>query len=92
MAAAGAYALAQGKDTMAGSEDLLNPVSKYPKPPFAKELQPWPGLAGKMQPPPDHGENSYKGSGRLTGRKAVNGAARGGRTAYFSSSVLQKMQ
>jgi NAD(P)-dependent dehydrogenase (short-subunit alcohol dehydrogenase family) len=34
-------------------------------------LQPWPGLAGKMNPRPDHGEKSYKGSGRLTGRKAL---------------------
>src|SRR5246127_3010626 len=56
---------------MAGSEDLQDPVSKYPKPPFAKQSQPWPGLAGKMQPPPDHGEKSYKGSCRLAGRKAL---------------------
>ncbi|MDQ6624133.1 MAG: SDR family oxidoreductase, partial [Verrucomicrobiota bacterium] len=33
--------------------------------------QPWPGLAGKMDPKPDHGEKSYKGSGRLAGRKAL---------------------
>ncbi len=30
-----------------------------------------PGLAGKMDPPPDHGETGYKGSGRLAGRKAL---------------------
>ena len=30
-----------------------------------------PGLAGKMNPKPDHGETSYKGSGRLAGRKAL---------------------
>ncbi|MDB5009369.1 MAG: short-chain dehydrogenase/reductase, partial [Mucilaginibacter sp.] len=35
------------------------------------QSQPWPGLAGKMNPRPDHGEKSYKGSGRLTGRKAL---------------------
>ena len=56
---------------MAESEDLQDPVSKYPKPPFAKQSQSWPGLAGKMQPPPDHGEKSYKGSCRLAGRKAL---------------------
>ena len=50
---------------------LQNPIDKYPKPPFAKQKQPWPGLAKDMQPPPDHGETSYKGSGRLTGRKAL---------------------
>ncbi|MEZ2140771.1 SDR family oxidoreductase [Bradyrhizobium sp. DN5] len=51
--------------------DLINPVSRYPKPPFKKQPQPWPGLAGKMEPRPDHGETSYKGSGRLAGRKAL---------------------
>ncbi|MDB5619289.1 MAG: family oxidoreductase, partial [Tardiphaga sp.] len=30
-----------------------------------------PGLASEMDPPPDHGEKSYKGSGRLAGRKAL---------------------
>ena len=48
-----------------------NPVDKYPKPPFQKQEQAWPGLAREMQPPPDHGETSYKGSGRLAGRKAL---------------------
>ena len=53
------------------SEDLQDPTTKYPKPPFEGQLQPWPGLAGKMNPRPDHGELSYKGSGRLSGRKAL---------------------
>ncbi|WP_264596386.1 SDR family oxidoreductase [Rhodoblastus acidophilus] len=50
---------------------LDNPVSKYPKPPFPRQRQPWPGLASKMTPRPDHGEDSYQGSGRLAGRKAL---------------------
>jgi NAD(P)-dependent dehydrogenase (short-subunit alcohol dehydrogenase family) len=50
---------------------LQDPVSKYPKPPFKSQSQPWPGLASKMDPRPDHGEESYKGSGRLSGRKAL---------------------
>jgi NAD(P)-dependent dehydrogenase (short-subunit alcohol dehydrogenase family) len=50
---------------------LENPVTRYPKPPFDSQFQPWPGLAGKMSPRPDHGETSYKGSGRLAGRKAL---------------------
>jgi NAD(P)-dependent dehydrogenase (short-subunit alcohol dehydrogenase family) len=50
---------------------LEDPVGKYPKPPFKGQSQPWPGLAGKMDPRPDHGETSYKGSGRLKGRKAL---------------------
>jgi NAD(P)-dependent dehydrogenase (short-subunit alcohol dehydrogenase family) len=48
-----------------------NPLTKYPKPPFVEQTQPWPGLAGKMTPRPDHGETSSKGSGRLAGRKAL---------------------
>jgi NAD(P)-dependent dehydrogenase (short-subunit alcohol dehydrogenase family) len=48
-----------------------NPVGKYPKPPFDKQSQPFPGLAAKMDPKPDHGETTYKGSGRLAGRKAL---------------------
>ncbi|MCK1741624.1 SDR family oxidoreductase [Bradyrhizobium sp. 139] len=51
--------------------DLINPVTRYPKPPFKKQSQPWPGLAGKMEPRPDHGETSYNGSGRLAGRNAL---------------------
>lgn len=48
-----------------------NPLTQYPEPPFQKQSQEWPGLAGKMLPRPDHGEKSYQGSGRLTGRKAL---------------------
>jgi NAD(P)-dependent dehydrogenase (short-subunit alcohol dehydrogenase family) len=53
------------------AKDLENPVTKYPKPPFGRQSQLWPGLASKMEPRPDHGETSYKGSGRLAGRKAL---------------------
>src|SRR3954452_6372662 len=58
-------------DTSMAEQKLVDPVSRFPKPPFKKQSQPWPGLAGKMQPPPDHGETSYRGSGRLDGRKAL---------------------
>lgn len=50
---------------------LEDPKEKYPKPPFKEQSQPWPGLASKMEPRPDHGEKSYKGSQRLAGRKAL---------------------
>ena len=50
---------------------LTDPTTKYPKPPFSGQSQEWPGLAGKMNPRPDHGEKTYKGSGRLQGRKAL---------------------
>jgi NAD(P)-dependent dehydrogenase (short-subunit alcohol dehydrogenase family) len=52
-------------------EALTDPADKYPKPPFKKQSQAWPGLASQMDPPPDHGEHSYRGSGRLAGRKAL---------------------
>jgi hypothetical protein len=50
---------------------LQDPAVKYPKPPYKRQSQPWPGLASKMDPKPDHGERSYQGSGRLAGRKAL---------------------
>ena len=56
----------------------IDPRTRYPKPPFNTELQPFPGSSAKMNPQPDHGEASYKGSGKLTGRVAlVTGADSG---------------
>ena len=43
----------------------------YPQPPFPPQQQPMPGTTARMQPRPDHGETSYKGSERLHGKKAV---------------------
>ncbi|MBH5397728.1 SDR family oxidoreductase [Bradyrhizobium sp. CNPSo 4010] len=43
----------------------------YPKPPYPAQQQPMPGSTRAMQPRPDHGEESYKGSGRLAGKKAI---------------------
>ena len=43
----------------------------YPKPPYPNQRQPMPGLTAKMDPRPDHGETSYKGSGRLKGKHAI---------------------
>jgi NAD(P)-dependent dehydrogenase (short-subunit alcohol dehydrogenase family) len=63
-------AAAVGAET-ATAAPLQDPQTKYPKPPFQRQQQEWPGLASKMNPPPDHGETSYKGSGRLAGRKAL---------------------
>jgi len=63
--------LAHGSSNSPTAQPLQNPVDKYPKPPFESQSQPWPGLASKMNPRPDHGEKSYRGSGRLLGRKAL---------------------
>jgi NAD(P)-dependent dehydrogenase (short-subunit alcohol dehydrogenase family) len=43
----------------------------YPKPPFPDQPQAMPGKSGAMDPQPDYGETTYKGSGRLQGRKAI---------------------
>jgi len=46
-------------------------MSSTAKPPLPKQQQSMPGHTAAMQPRPDHGEQSYKGSGRLAGKKAV---------------------
>ncbi len=61
----------QGRTYSSTAQPKQDPATKYPKPPYTFIKQPWPGLASKMVPPPDHGEKSYKGSGRLLGRKAL---------------------
>jgi len=43
----------------------------YPNPPFPKQPQAMPGHTAAMQPHPDHGEASYKGSGKLLGKRAI---------------------
>ncbi|MPT24871.1 MAG: glucose 1-dehydrogenase [Starkeya sp.] len=43
----------------------------HPRPPFKEQQQPMPGRTEAMSPRPDHGEESYKGSGRLEGMKAL---------------------
>jgi NAD(P)-dependent dehydrogenase (short-subunit alcohol dehydrogenase family) len=70
LAASAAPALAQGA-APAGGTPLADPRSKYTSDPFPEQNQPWPGLQSKMTPRPDCGETSYKGSGRLAGRRAL---------------------
>jgi NAD(P)-dependent dehydrogenase (short-subunit alcohol dehydrogenase family) len=70
-AAATGPAVAQGEAPSTQATRLVDPQDKYPKPPFKRQSQPWPGLASRMDPRPDHGEKTYRGSGRLAGRKAL---------------------
>ncbi|GGL58113.1 SDR family oxidoreductase [Wenxinia marina] len=56
---------------MADRLKMQDPRDQYPAPPFPKQPQPAPGLARRLEPPADHGEESYKGSGKLEGRKAL---------------------
>lgn len=48
-----------------------NPLTQYPAPPFPAQDQPKPGSVARMTPRPDHGEDSYTGLGRMTGRRAL---------------------
>lgn len=50
---------------------MQDPRTKFTSEPFPEQSQPWPGLVRDMRPRPDHGETSYRGSGRLAGRKAL---------------------
>ena len=68
---AASEAAAKEKNEEPKAAALENPVTLYPKPPFKRQTQEPPGLAMKMEPKPDHGEKSYKGSGKLAGRKAL---------------------
>ncbi|RIV17847.1 SDR family oxidoreductase [Fibrisoma montanum] len=48
-----------------------DPLEKYPQPPHPEPRQDVPGTEAAMQLKADHGETSYRGSGKLTGRKAI---------------------
>jgi hypothetical protein len=50
---------------------LVDPQTKFTKTPFPEQRQKWPALQREMRPVPDCGETSYRGSGRLAGRKAL---------------------
>ncbi len=63
-----------------------DPRSQYPGPPSHVEIQPAPALQAAMSEQPDCGETSYRGAGRLEGRKAlITGADSGiGRAAAIA--------
>ena len=50
---------------------MRDTTKQYVKPEFPQQVQDEPGLAKAMKPKPDHGETTYKGLGRLKGRRAV---------------------
>jgi NAD(P)-dependent dehydrogenase (short-subunit alcohol dehydrogenase family) len=54
-----------------GNRGEHDAMTQHPRPPFPKQKQPMPGRTEDMRPVPDHGETSYRGSGRLAGKKAI---------------------
>jgi len=50
---------------------MEDPRDQYPVPPYEEQQQATPGTEDQMQPAADHGELTYKGSGKLQGRKAI---------------------
>jgi NAD(P)-dependent dehydrogenase (short-subunit alcohol dehydrogenase family) len=53
------------------TKKMENPLEQYPTPPFEEQQQAAPGVESKLDPGADHGELTYKGSGKLLGRKAI---------------------
>jgi len=49
----------------------MSDAATRPTPPLPKQQQEMPGYTSRMEPIPDHGEKSYKGSGRLAGKRAI---------------------
>ncbi len=48
-----------------------HPTEKFEQPPYPEQVQDVPGTTKQMDPKPDHGETTYKGSGKLAGKKAI---------------------
>jgi NAD(P)-dependent dehydrogenase (short-subunit alcohol dehydrogenase family) len=57
--------------TQAPPVEQVDPREAGPKPPYPEQVQKFPGLERQMQPQADHGEQTYRGSGKLTGRAAL---------------------
>jgi NAD(P)-dependent dehydrogenase (short-subunit alcohol dehydrogenase family) len=58
-------------NNLTGNNAVENPVTQYPQPPYPEQEQDMPGTEQAMDPKPDHGENTYKGTGKLEGRAAI---------------------
>ncbi len=48
-----------------------DPTTKYHSEGFPTQHQQQPGLTAATKPRPDHGEDSYRGTGKLTGKRAL---------------------
>src|SRR5215213_6737711 len=52
-------------------EPIADPRQQGPHPPFPEQVQEPPGVEAEMQPQADHGQEGYRGLGRLTDRVAL---------------------
>lgn len=59
------------KNTEGNKSNMQDPKGKHPTPPYPEQEQQMPGTEAEMNPKADHGEDSYRGSGKLKGRKAI---------------------
>ncbi|EMC0297976.1 TPA: SDR family oxidoreductase [Staphylococcus pseudintermedius] len=48
-----------------------NPTNRFYNEDFPKQYQPYPGIQNQMTPVPDCGEETYEGSNKLVGKKAL---------------------
>jgi NAD(P)-dependent dehydrogenase (short-subunit alcohol dehydrogenase family) len=53
------------------ADKMVNPQEKYATPPYPDDKQEVPGTDKELEPKADHGEKSYRGSGKLNGKKAI---------------------
>jgi NAD(P)-dependent dehydrogenase (short-subunit alcohol dehydrogenase family) len=63
--------ITRSKKFMSNQSKTRDPKELEAKPPFPKQEQEPVGLESEMQPQPDYGEESYRGSGKLEGKAAV---------------------
>lgn len=77
---------------MAKSDQLTfqNPVTRYRQISPPEQQQPEPGLDEEITPQADHGEESYRGTGRLEGRKALITGADSGIGAAVSIAFARE--
>jgi len=68
-------------------------MNEHIRPPIPRQQQPMPGHTGAMTPRPDHGEDTYRGLGKLAGKKAIitGGDSGIGRAVALSFAAKARM-
>jgi putative transposase len=77
---------------VATAKSLEDPTKKYPRPPYNRQSQPWPGLASKMDPAPDHGKRAIAvPADSLAARLAYMTFAAQHQTKLHSTNLLERL-